>query len=84
MFGWLTTSFIITAIGAAFKKSDRVKYNRAVQSSPAKLTKPVKYQNRMKQAMYEKYLRELAENPEWAMYKLKHGEYCYKFDNTEE
>ena len=36
------------------------------------------------QMMYEVYLKDLKENPQWAAFKVKHGNYGgYVFDDTE-
>lgn len=43
-----------------------------------------KYQNRLKQAMWEQYQRDLKECPEYAALKVKHGNYGgFVFDDTE-
>lgn len=42
-----------------------------------------KYQNRLKQAMWEQYQRDLKECPEYAAMKVKHGNYGgFVFDVT--
>lgn len=44
----------------------------------------LKYQNRLKQAMWEQYQRDLKECPEYAAMKIKHGNYGgFVFDVTE-
>lgn len=50
-------------------------------------TEPVpqpKYQNRLKQAMWEQYQKDLQDCPEYAALKIKHGGYGgFVFDDTE-
>lgn len=46
--------------------------------------KQPKYQNRLKQAMWEQYQKELKECHEYAALKVKHGNYGgFVFDDTE-
>lgn len=43
-----------------------------------------KYQNHLKQAMWEQYQKDLKECPEYAALKVKHGNYGdFVFDDTE-
>lgn len=49
-----------------------------------KLLPQPRYQNRLKQAMWEQYQKELNEYPEYAALKVKHGNYGgFVFDDTE-
>lgn len=85
MLEWLITSLLVTGIGEAVKASDRRKYKPPITKSPVMPPKPsVRYQNKGKQMMYEVYLKDLRENPQWAAYKVKHNGYGgYVFDDTE-
>ena len=86
MLEWLLTSISLLIIGESIKATDKAKYKQYQQNrhsyTPPK--PPTRYQNRGKQMMYEVYLKDLKENPEWAAFKVKHGNYGgYVFDDTE-
>lgn len=93
MLEWLITALAMTGIGEAVKASDK-KESKALLEKHRKEISPyihsepykpsVRYQNKGKQMMYEKYLQDLRENPEWAAFKVKHNQYGgYVFDDTE-
>ncbi len=90
MVEWLLTSLVMVGIGHTVKASERKKYWKQVQitsqihPSVAQPKPPVRYQNKGKQMMYEEYLKDLKESPEWAAFKVKHNGYGgYVFDDTE-
>lgn len=90
MIDWLITALVMTGIGHTVKASERKKYWTAVQTTPSiqspisAYKPPVRYQNRGKQMMYEVYLKDMKENPQWAAFKVKHNGYGgYVFDDTE-
>lgn len=74
-------------ISKAIKAIDKHQYQqthqqqRPIYTTP---TKPTRYKNQCKQMMYEVYLKDLKENPQWAAYKVKHNGYGgFVFDDTE-
>jgi hypothetical protein len=81
----------MTGIGEAVKASKRKKYWKQIKNTPSTIQPPVmppkpsvRYQNKGKQMMYEVYLKDLRENPQWAAFKVKHNNYGgYVFDDTE-
>lgn len=86
MLEYLLTSIAMLGISKAIKVADKHKYNQYQQNRPSYTPPkpPTRYQNRGKQMMYEVYLKDLKENPEWAAFKVKHGNYGgYVFDDTE-
>lgn len=94
MLEWLITTLAMTGIEGATKASDKRKskvelaqhkQSIATYVSPTPpSTPPVRYQNKGKQMMYERYLQDLKENPEWAAFKVRHNQYGgYVFDDTE-
>lgn len=86
MIEYLLTSISLLIIGESIKATDKAKYKASQQNRPSYTppTKPTRYQNKGKQMMYEVYLKDLKENPDWAAFKVKHGNYGgYVFDDTE-
>ena len=86
MLEYLLTSIAILGIGKAIKAADKRKYKQYQQQRPSYTppTKPTRYKNKGKQMMYEVYLKDLRENPQWAAYKVKHNGYGgFVFDDTE-
>lgn len=85
MIEWLFTALAMTGIGETVKAFDRRKYKSPITKPPVMPSKPpVRYQNKGKQMMYEVYLKDLKENPQWAAYKVKHNGYGgFTFDDTE-
>ena len=85
MLEWLITALAMTGIGESVKILDKRKYKPPIVKPPVKPSEsPVRYQNKGKQMMYEVYLKDLRENPQWAAYKIKHNGYGgYIFDDTE-
>lgn len=88
MFGYLAMCGVFGLIGKAVQKSDERKYQEYLRTKPdyrvpEQPKKPVRYQNKMKQAMYEQYLRDKKANPAYAECKVRHHLYGYTFDDTE-
>lgn len=90
MVEWLFTALIMVGVGHTVKASERRKYRKQKQFSHyayypvVRSIPPVRYQNRGKQMMYEVYLKDMKENPQWAAFKVKHNGYGgYVFDDTE-
>ena len=86
MLEWLLASVSMLVIGKAIKATDKAKYKASQQqrTSYAPPKPPTRYQNKCKQMMYEVYLKDLKENPQWAAYKVKHNGYGgFVFDDTE-
>lgn len=86
MIEWLLTACAMAGIGNIVTTLDRRKAKKELQNRPsyAPPQKPVRYQNKCKQMMYEVYLKDLRENPQWAAYKVKHNGYGgFVFDDTE-
>ena len=86
MLEWLLTAFAMLGIGETTKAIDRKQSKEKLQNRPSYTPpqKPVRYQNKCKQMMYEVYLKDLKENPQWAAYKVKHNGYGgFVFDDTE-
>ena len=86
MLEWLLTACAMAGIGNIVTTLDRRKAKKELQNRPSyePPKKPVRYQNKCKQMMYEVYLKDLKENPEWAAFKVRHGNYGgFVFDDTE-
>ena len=90
MLEWFIIALAMTSIGETVKALDKrkakteiVQHRQSVATSmPSK--PPVRYQNKGKQMMYERYLKDFKENPEWAAFKVKHNQYGgYMFDDSE-
>ena len=86
MIEWLLTACAMVGIGNIVTTLDRRKAKKELQNRPSYTPpqKPTRYQNKGKQMMYEVYLKDLRENPQWAAYKVKHNGYGgFVFDDTE-
>lgn len=86
MIEWLLTACAMAGIGNIVTTLDRRKAKKELQNRPSYTPpqKPTRYQNKGKQMMYEVYLKDLRENPQWAAYKVKHNGYGgFVFDDTE-
>jgi len=90
MLEWIVGAIITSSISEGIKSSDKRKDKKLLEQHKmdvARFTpsKPsAKYQNRGKQMMYEVYLKDLKENPQWAAFKVKHNQYGgYVFDGSE-
>lgn len=86
MLEWLLTSLTILGISKAIQTTGKAKYKQYQQNRPSYTPPkpPTRYKNKGKQMMYEVYLKDLRENPEWAAFKVRHGNYGgYVFDDTE-
>lgn len=86
MLEWILTACVMVGIGNIVTSFDRRKAKKELQNRPSyeQPQKPVRYQNKGKQMMYEVYLKDSRENPEWAAYKVRHNGYGgFIFDDTE-
>lgn len=88
MLGYLAMLLGLGAVNKAIKVSEEHKYKEYLKTKvdyrvPEQPKKPVRYKNKMKQAMYEQYLRDKKANPAYAECKVRHHLYGYTFDDTE-
>lgn len=88
MLGYLAMLLGLGAVNKAIKVSDERKYQEYLRTKPdyrvpEQPKKPVRYQDPIKQGMYEKYLRDLKDMPNYAKKQHDKGMYGWKFDDTE-
>lgn len=88
MLGYLAMWLGLSAVNKTIKVAEERKYQEYLRTKPdyrvpEQPKKPVRYKNKMKQAMYEQYLRDKKANPAYAECKVRHHLYGYTFDDTE-